>query len=70
MTIRRRRLWIHDHNFDGWERAAAILSSLEAVGKKHYVDATAFHNYTGDPASNMTRLHERHPDTDIVFSER
>lgn len=63
------RLWINDHNFEYWTNADALLSSLAREGRAHYVDAVAFHNYSDSPASNASRLRERHPETDIVFTE-
>ena len=63
------RLWINDHNFEDWVNADSILTALEAEGRKHVVDAVAFHNYTDAPAANMTRLRERHPGTSVVFTE-
>jgi O-glycosyl hydrolase len=63
------QLWINDHNFEHWTNADEVLSSLAEKGKKHYVNAVAFHNYSDSPASNASCLRERHPDTDIVFTE-
>ena len=63
------RIWINDHNFEDWIKADYILTSLEKMGKKHYVDATAFHNYSDTSASVMTKLHQKHPGVDIQFTE-
>ncbi len=63
------RIWINDHNFEYWVDSNAILSSLQQMGKKHYVNAVAFHNYSDSPAENMSELRKKHPDTDIVFTE-
>ncbi|MAG20703.1 MAG: glycosyl hydrolase [Candidatus Marinimicrobia bacterium] len=63
------KIWINDHNFEDWVNADYILTALEKMGKKHYVDATAFHNYTPFPASNMSKLHQKHPHTDIQLTE-
>ena len=43
------RLWINDHNFEDWCNADTTLTRLGDSGRKHYVDATAFHNYSAAP---------------------
>jgi len=63
------KIWINDHNFEDWVNADYILSNLERMEKKHYVDATAFHNYSDSPPSHMTDLYLKHPQSDIVFTE-
>ncbi len=63
-------IWINDHNFDYWKKADFILNSLEKAGKKHYVDAVAFHNYSNSPVSNMARLQEKHPEIRMTFTEK
>jgi O-glycosyl hydrolase len=63
------KIWINDHNFEDWVHADYILTNLDQMGKKHYVDATAFHNYSNSPASHMQDLHQKHPNTNIVFTE-
>lgn len=64
------QLWINDHNFEYWKKADFILQSLEKMGKKHYVGAVAFHNYSHSPVSNMTRLHQKHPEIPVAFTEK
>ncbi|ABD82249.1 carbohydrate-binding protein [Saccharophagus degradans] len=62
------KLWTLDHNFDYWQQAKLQLDSFKAMGKDHYVDATAFHHY-GGVSENMGQLHDAHPDKDVVFTE-
>ncbi|MBN1480130.1 hypothetical protein EH223_19410 [candidate division KSB1 bacterium] len=63
------KLWIIDHNFEYWKKADKILTSLAKMGKKSYVDAVAFHDYSSAPASNMRKLQKRHPGINVQFSE-
>ncbi len=63
------RIWINDHNFEFWAKADRVLTDLEKQGKKQAVDAVAFHNYSGYPASGMAELQARHPDVDLQFTE-
>lgn len=63
------KLWIIDHNFEYCKKADKILNSLEKLGKTHYVDAAAFHDYSDAPASNMQTLQQRHPSLGLQFSE-
>ncbi len=62
------KLWTLDHNFDYWQQANEQLASLKSLGKAHYVDATAFHHYTGT-SEQMAQLHNAHPDKNVVFTE-
>ncbi len=62
-------LWIIDHNFEFWKKADRILQSLDTLGKKHYVDAAAFHDYSTAPPSNMMKLKQHHPQIGLQFSE-
>lgn len=62
------KLWTLDHNFNYWEQAKDQMDSFKALGKDHYVDATAFHHYGGDSA-DMGKMHDAHPDKDVVFTE-
>lgn len=63
------KLWIIDHNFEYWKKADKILNALARMGKKHYVDAVAFHDYSAAPPSNMLKLQQRYPDINLQFSE-
>lgn len=64
------KLWINDHNFEDWNNANEVLTTLGAEGKKHYVDAVAFHNYIGgDSISHMSKLQNLHPSVDMQMTE-
>jgi glucosylceramidase len=64
------KLWINDHNFEDWENANEVLTSLGAEDKKHYVDAVAFHNYIGgDSISHMSKLQKLHPNVHMQMTE-
>lgn len=64
------KLWINDHNFEDWENANEVLTTLGAEDKKHYVDAVAFHNYIdGDSISYMSRLQKLHPSVNMQMTE-
>jgi|GEM_PF-449508 len=62
------KLWTLDHNFDYWNEANQQLTSLKSMGKGNYVDATAFHHYSGS-SDQMGQLHTAHPDKNVVFTE-
>ncbi|MFT7561644.1 MAG: O-glycosyl hydrolase [Flavobacteriales bacterium] len=62
------KLWTNDHNFDQWQKHDLQIESLKALGKEHYLDATAFHHYAGTP-DQMTDLHDAHPAKSLVFTE-
>jgi glucosylceramidase len=62
------KLWTLDHNFDYWNEANQQLTSLKSLGKAHYVDATAFHHYSGN-SDQMGQLHAAHPDKNVIFTE-
>jgi glucosylceramidase len=59
------KIWILDHNYDLWGRAADELSKAE-VSK--YVDGVAWHSYAGSPDA-MTRVHDMFPDKHMYFTE-
>lgn len=63
------KLWIIDHNFEFWKKADRILQSLDSLGKKHFVEAAAFHDYSDAPPTNMLKLKARHPEIGLQFSE-
>ncbi|MBN1350794.1 glycosyl hydrolase [candidate division KSB1 bacterium] len=63
------KVWINDHNFEYWVNADSVLMKLKSAGKGTCVDAVAFHNYSDAPVENMSRLKQRHPDTDVLISE-
>ncbi len=64
------RVWILDHNFDIWDKAAITLGELKASYPAGYavVDGTAFHLYGGKPPA-MARLAAAFPDKSIQFTE-
>jgi glucosylceramidase len=59
------KIWILDHNYDLWGRAADELSKPE-VSK--YVDGVAWHSYAGSPDA-MTRVHDMFPEKHMYFTE-
>jgi glucosylceramidase len=59
------KIWILDHNYNLWGRAADELSNPE-VSK--YVDGVAWHSYAGTPDA-MSRVHEMFPDKHMYFTE-
>ena len=59
------KIWILDHNYDLWGRAADELSKPE-VSK--YVDGVAWHSYSGTPDA-MTRVHDMFPEKHMYFTE-
>ena len=63
------KIWLNDHNFEYWVNADYILSKLKKSGKGHYVSGTAFHNYSDYSATEMSILYEKHPESEIVFTE-
>ena len=62
------KLWTLDHNFDYWNEANQQLTSLKSLGKGNYIDATAFHHYSGN-SDQMGQLHTAHPDKNVIFTE-
>lgn len=63
------KIWINDHNFEFWVNADSVLTKLKQAGEGTCVDAVAFHNYSDAPASHMSQLKQRHPNTDVLISE-
>jgi len=60
------KIWILDHNYNLWGRAAAELDDPEL---RKYCDGVAFHGYAGTP-DMMTKLHNMHPDTALLDRRR
>jgi len=60
------QIWIWDHNWDNPEYPLSVLSNPAARG---YIQATAFHAYTGTAASQTT-VHDAWPHKDIQFTEQ
>ena len=59
------KIWIVDHNYSLWGRAADELSDPD-VSK--YVDGVAWHGYVGTPDA-MTRVHEMFPQKHAYWTE-
>ncbi|HWZ82298.1 MAG TPA: glycoside hydrolase family 30 beta sandwich domain-containing protein [Terriglobales bacterium] len=59
------RIWILDHNFVYWGR---VISQLDDPDFRQYVNAVAFHPYTGEP-SMMSKVHAAHPGVELHFTE-
>jgi len=60
------KIVIYDHNADRLDYPLSILSDPEA--KKH-IHGTAFHLYAGKIES-LSKVHKRHPDKHIYFTEQ
>jgi O-glycosyl hydrolase len=64
------KIWINDHNMNHWKNADKVLTQLRKEDSKNIVDGVAFHHYNPRaPISNMTKLHNRHPEIDIHLTE-
>jgi len=59
------KIWILDHNYNLWGRAAA---ELDDAGLRKYCSAIAWHGYAGTPEM-MTKAHEAHPDAEMYWTE-
>lgn len=59
------RIWILDHNYNLWGRAADELSD---PGVYEYVDGIAWHGYVGSPEA-MTRVHDMFPEKHAYWTE-
>ena len=59
------KIWILDHNYNLWGRAAAELDDPDL---RKYCDGVAFHGYVGTP-DMMSKLHEFHPDAQLFWTE-
>jgi glucosylceramidase len=59
------KIWILDHNYNLWGRAAAELDDPDL---RKYCDGIAFHGYVGTP-DMMSKLHEFHPDAKLFWTE-
>ncbi|HET6485930.1 MAG TPA: glycoside hydrolase family 30 protein, partial [Spirochaetia bacterium] len=58
-------LWVMDHNYIMWRRAAWML---EDAGLRSVVRGIAWHPYEGEETA-MTRVHELHPEVDAHMTE-
>jgi glucosylceramidase len=59
------KLWILDHNYSLWGRAADELSDPDVY---KYVDGIAWHGYVGEPSA-MTRVHDMFPTKNAYWTE-
>ncbi len=59
------KIWILDHNYDLWGRAADELSDPRVY---KYVDGVAWHSYAGTPDA-MSRVHDMFPAKHMYFTE-
>jgi glucosylceramidase len=59
------KIWILDHNYNLWGRAADELSDAELY---RFVDGVAWHGYMGPPAA-MTRVHDMFPAKNAYWTE-
>jgi glucosylceramidase len=59
------KIWILDHNYNLWGRAAA---ELDDPSVRKYCNSVAFHGYVGTP-DQMSKFHEVHPDANIYWTE-
>jgi len=59
------RIWIIDHNYNLWGRAAG---ELETPGVRKYTNAIAWHGYVGQPEW-VGRVHEMYPDVEMYWTE-
>jgi glucosylceramidase len=59
------KIWILDHNYNLWGRAAAELDDPDV---RKYCDGVAFHAYVGTP-DMMSKLHDLRPDTQLFWTE-
>ncbi|MBB3110048.1 glucosylceramidase [Paenibacillus phyllosphaerae] len=58
-----------DHNYLDWNYPNTVITSLKNAGKGNYVAGGAFHHYDSGDGSQMTSLHNAHPDKDVWFTE-
>jgi glucosylceramidase len=59
------KIWILDHNYSLWGRAADELSDPDVY---KYVDGIAWHGYVGEPSA-MTRVHDMFPTKNAYWTE-
>lgn len=60
------KIVIYDHNADRIDYPISILDNPDA---KQYIDGSAFHLYGGS-ISDLTKVHEAHPDKSLYFTEQ
>jgi glucosylceramidase len=59
------KIWLIDHNYNLWGRAAAELENPDV---RKYANAVAWHGYLGEP-DLINRVHSAHPDAEMYWTE-
>jgi len=59
------KIWLIDHNYNLWGRAAAELENPDV---RKYANAVAWHGYLGEP-DLISRVHSAHPDAEMYWTE-
>ncbi|MGE5598211.1 MAG: glycoside hydrolase family 30 protein [Bacteroidota bacterium] len=59
------RVWLMDHNYDLWRRAAWMLEDRDLAA---WTDGVAFHGYGGVPEM-MSALHQAYPHINLYWTE-
>lgn len=57
------KIWVHDHNYDGWKRVNYILSDEKV---RENIDAVAWHPYGGTPEM-MQQVRAKYPELKVDF---
>ena len=60
------KIWIHDHNYDAFERVNEMLADKNV---KHNIDAVAWHPYKGKPEM-MQKVSKENPNVKMHLTER
>ncbi|MNC38706.1 O-Glycosyl hydrolase family 30 [compost metagenome] len=58
-----------DHNYLNWSFPNTVIQSLKNSGKADYAAGSAFHHYDSGDGSQMTSMHNAHPDKEVWFTE-
>jgi len=59
------KIWLIDHNYNLWGRAAAELENSDV---RKYANAIAWHGYLGEPEL-ISRVHSTHPNAEMYWTE-
>ena len=60
------KIWIHDHNYEDYERVLTILENKDVVSK---IDAIAWHPYNGEPEM-IQAVKAKYPSIPMHLTER
>ena len=60
------KMWLYDHNYQGWKRVLYMLSDPEVAAN---IDAVAWHPYDGFPEM-MRPIREKYPDLAFQLTEK